>query len=403
MRLIGHFCVCLIVTTFLTTAAMAQAPTVSGRVLDGQGGVVMNALVTLTVAGQPARTLRSQADGSFSFDNLQRGQYTLEVEATGFAKTTRTIAIADASPAPIQIALEVAGVRSSVDVLESANATLAAPSPTGSRLNLTPLEIPASVQIVTGDIIRERGDVSLEEAESRLVGVTNLSAPGNGGGSRMARGFSGVTSVMRLYDGTQLFIGSGTVTFPFDPWTVDRLEVLGGPASVMYGNGAIGGVINIIPRHPNHSGFENNARFTAGSLDTYRAAFDTTGPINSRIAYRLDFSRNQSNGWVDRGKSSSNALTGALDIDLTSKLRLTLSHDWGFQRPTRYLGTPLINGVLDPSIRNVNYNVADANIYYKDSVSQAKWDWRVARNVTIRSNFNMLRTNRFWHDVETYS
>ena len=61
----------------------------------------------------------------------------------------------------------------------------------------------------------------------------------------MARGFSGVTSVMWLYDGTQLFIGSGTVTFPFDPWTVDRIEVLGGPASVMYGNGAIGGVINV--------------------------------------------------------------------------------------------------------------------------------------------------------------
>src|SRR5262245_7479007 len=120
MRLIGYFCACLIATTSLSTAAMAQAPTVSGRVVDAQGGVVMNALVTLTVAGQSTRTVRSQADGAFSFDNLQRGQYTLEVEATGFAKTTRTIEIADASPAPIQIALEVAGVRSSVDVLETA-------------------------------------------------------------------------------------------------------------------------------------------------------------------------------------------------------------------------------------------------------------------------------------------
>jgi iron complex outermembrane recepter protein len=219
----------------------------------------------------------------------------------------------------------------------------------------------------------------------------------------MARGFSGVTSVMRLYDGTQLFIGSGTVTFPFDPWTVDRIEVLGGPASVMYGNGAIGGVINVIPRRPNRMAFEHSARVTAGSDNTWRAAVDTTGPINSRMAYRLDLSHIRSDGFVDRGESRSNALSGSLAIDLARNLKLTLTEDWGFQRPSKYLGTPLINGVFDPSLRRTNYNVADANIYYKDSLSQAKAEWRVSNYVTVRSNFNVLRTNRFWHDVETYS
>src|SRR5437762_4039589 len=114
--------------------------------------------------------------------------------------------------------------------------------------------------------------------------------PGNGGGAVVARGFGGVGSVMQLFDGDQLFVGSGTVTFPFDPWTVDRIEVLGGPASVMYGNGAIGGVINVIPRKPNRQGFEHTARLTGGSNNTWRAAVDTTGPINSRMAYRLDLS-----------------------------------------------------------------------------------------------------------------
>ena len=94
----------------------------------------------------------------------------------------------------------------------------------------------------------------------------------------------------------------------------------------------------------------------------YRAAVDTTGPINRRMAYRLDMSHIQSDGWVDRGQSRSNALFGALIIDVASNVHLTLSEDWAFQRPTKYFGTPLINGVLNPDIRRVNYNVSDANI-----------------------------------------
>jgi iron complex outermembrane recepter protein len=390
------------VLIFIT--AMVQNTSLTGRIADPQGGVVMNATVTLTAAGQSPLTTRSLDDGTFAFPQLRPGQYTVQVDAAGFGSWTQTVTIAGGAPAvPLNVTLQIAGVNESINVVESAAMTLAAPSATGSRLNLPPLEVPASLQIVTGEVIRERGDVSLEEAESRLVGVTNLSSPGNGGGSRMARGFSGVTSVMRLYDGTQLFIGSGTVTFPFDPWTVDRIEVMGGPSSVMYGNGAIGGVINVIPRKPNRTAFEHSARVTAGSNNTWRAALDTTGPINSRMAYRLDLSHIRSDGWVDRGESRSNALSASLAIQITPDLHLTLSEDWGFQRPSKYFGTPLINGVFDRALRRANFNVEDANIYYKDSLSQAKAEWRPRSNLTVRSNFNMLRTNRFWHDVETYS
>jgi len=389
---------------FLRTHAFAQTSAVSGHVTDQQGGVVINATVTLTTPGQPSRATHTLADGTFMFDQVRPGQYTIQIEAPGFTAWMQSLVIAPgATIGPLSVMLQLATVSESISVLETGAVTLAAPSPTGSRLNLTALEVPASLQIVPGEVIRDRGDTSLEEAESRLVGVINQSAPGNGGGSRMARGFSGVSSVMRLYDGTQLFIGSGTVTFPFDPWTVDRVEVLGGPASVMYGNGAIGGAINVIPRQPNRNNFEHSARFTGGSNNTWRAAVDTTGPINSRMAYRLDLSHIRSDGWVDRGQSKSNALSGSLAIDVARNFRVTLSEDWGFQRPAKYFGTPLINGVFDTSLRRTNFNVIDANVYYKDNLSQVKAEWRLSNYVTVRSNFNHLRTNRFWRDVETYN
>src|SRR6185295_10287296 len=97
-------------------------------------------------------------------------------------------------------------------------------------------------------------------------------APGNGGSSRFSRGFGGLNSLMKLYDGQQLFVASGTLTFPFDTWSVERIEFLGGPASVMYGNGAIGGVVNVVPRRPNPSPAETTVRIGAGSFNTWRGA-----------------------------------------------------------------------------------------------------------------------------------
>ena len=79
------------------------------------------------------------------------------------------------------------------------------------------------------------------------VGITSIAAPGNGNLAFTARGFAGPSSVQQLYDGTRLYVGAGTVTFPFDTWSAERIEVLRGPASVPYGEGAIGGLLNLVP------------------------------------------------------------------------------------------------------------------------------------------------------------
>ncbi len=63
------------------------------------------------------------------------------------------------------------------------------PSHTGSRLGLTPLETPASIEVLTGDTIRARGDVSVIDAATRATGITGTPGPGNGGTAMVARGF----------------------------------------------------------------------------------------------------------------------------------------------------------------------------------------------------------------------
>jgi len=82
---------------------------------------------------------------------------------------------------------------------------------------------------------------------------------------------------MQLYDGTRLYVGAGTVTFPFDTWSTERIEVLRGPASVLYGEGAIGGVINVVPKKPTDY-FTNEALVAVGTDATRRFGVGSGGP-----------------------------------------------------------------------------------------------------------------------------
>jgi iron complex outermembrane recepter protein len=274
---------------------------------------------------------------------------------------------------------------------------------TGSRLNLTRLQTPASVEIITAETIAERGQQNLLDAVTQnATGVTAIGEPGNGGVAFSSRGFTGVDSVKTLYDGTRLYVGSGTVTFPFDTWSAERIEVLRGPASVMYGEGAIGGAINMISKLPSWIP-RNQAEISFDSNLTRRIAVDSGGPINKDIAYRVTATGNMSDGWIDSDNTSNVAIHAAVQIRQTEDIVWTLSTDYGDRNPSRYFGTPLINGQLDERLRFKNYNVGDSTIRYQDSWNQVKTEWQVADGIAIRNTLYYLYSKRHWKDAETYT
>ncbi len=281
---------------------------------------------------------------------------------------------------------------------------LDAPAATGSRLGLTPLETPASVEIIPAQSIRERGQQSVTEAVTQnATGFTSAAAPGNGGSSLTARGFVGHGSVMQLYDGTRLYVGSGTVSFPFDTWSAERIEVLRGPASVLYGEGAIGGVVNVVPKKPTDY-FTHEAEIAIGTEATKRFGIGSGGPISDSLAYRFDASGIKSDGWLDdEGDFSSIAVSGALRWRPTSDLSFTVSQDYGDQSPLRYWGTPLINGTVPDSIRFKSYNVRDSDVHYRDNWTQFKTEWKPADWIELSNTAYRLTSNRHWRNVESYA
>ncbi|OYX29867.1 MAG: hypothetical protein B7Y99_12465 [Caulobacterales bacterium 32-69-10] len=291
----------------------------------------------------------------------------------------------------------------SLEVRGSRLGALTIATDSGSRLGITALETPAAVELLTGDAIRLRGDLQLSDAIARSTGIVQQNNPGNGSTANFAaRGFNGVNSVRVLLDGMNLFVGAGTVTFPFDTWTVQQVEVLKGPASVMFGQGAIGGSINVVPKRPSFSKQTYDFQAGIGTDRTYRLGVGAGGPISDTLAYRVDINRQGSNGYVDRGGSNSWAVSGSVTWKPAENFRVTLSDDYGDQEPMRYFGVPLIDGRIDPRSRKLNYNVFDSKMRFKDNAGQLRAEWDVSENVRLRNSAYILTTDRVWRNTETY-
>lgn len=275
------------------------------------------------------------------------------------------------------------------------------PTSTGSRLGLTPLELPSSVAMVDGDAVRARGDLTIAEAVSRAPGITNAANAGDGGTALAARGFVGQGSVLQLVNGIRQFPVAGTITFPGDPWNVERIEVLTGPASVLYGQGALGGAVNVVTRRP---GEVPSADIEAsyGSQRTVHLAAGAGGPLGDALGYRLDASYRQSDGWVDRGDSQSLAVGGTLEFSPAEALKVTAHVDYAHVQPMAYWGTPLLDGRLDERLRRRNYNVEDAKIDYRDDRQTVVVDWSPTGQVSVQNATYRIASKRQWFNLELY-
>jgi iron complex outermembrane receptor protein len=289
------------------------------------------------------------------------------------------------------------------DTRDPQRVDLATPTEAGSRLNLSALETPASTSSITAKQIEQRNNLTVQDAVTRSPGITFIGNPGDGGTGLSARGFTGHGSVMTLFDGARLYTGAGTQTFPVDPWMVEQIDVIRGPASVLYGEGATGAVINVIPKKPFTGDIHNRLGLGYGSWDRQQLGLDSGGSLSERLSYRLTLNQQAGNGWVDRTDSRSLALSAALRFDASDDLSFTLAHERGDAQPANYYGTPLIDGHYRSSLRKKNYNVQNDVQRYHDEWTRFTTDWTLNDHISASNQLYYIKSRRHWRNAENYS
>lgn len=220
---------------FVIGAFAQSGGKVSGSVSVASTGEVLHQASVQIV--ELKRTVVTGDDGSYSFDNVPPGRYTILAHQEGFGDTTRTVVLVAGAAASVDFQMRLAGIKEQVTV-------------TATGVETSVFESVASVSSVDSNQIRERAAVGIGEVLNGQPGVAKRSfGPGN---SRpVIRGFDG-DRVLVSTDGVRegsLAAQSGDHSEPVDALAAERIEVVKGPATLLYGSNAIGGVVNVISGH----------------------------------------------------------------------------------------------------------------------------------------------------------
>ncbi len=229
--------------------------------------------------------------------------------------------------------------------------TLPAVVVTATRIPVAAAAAPASVSVISGEQLRREGITRITDAIERIPGVS-FAQTGSFGGSTSLFLRGGESKYVKvLIDGVPVNAPGGA--FDFGTLTVDnvdRIEVVRGPASVLYGADAVTGVIQIFTRPGGgHSHATVSARAgTYGSGDASAAAL---GALGGGARYSLDLSHHQTNGiYAFNNAYRNNVASGliSLEPDDPTTLRLTLRYsDYAYHYPTNYAGQPVDSSAVD--------------------------------------------------------
>ena len=267
---------------------------IRGLITDNNGNPISEA--TITVKGQK-RAVRTKANGYFTLSELPNGETTIVVHAIGYAAQQRTLKLTNKSYQGIDFVLqERSDALPTVDVMGRREQSYKnSISFVGTKTATALKDVPQSIAYVTKELILDQGAITVNDVVRNMSGVNPYSfyndfsirgfrATGNRNSGNLVNGMRTQTSLWR-----QSSLAN-----------IERVEVIKGPASALFGNAAPGGVINRVTKKPLDVA-RQSVTLTTGSFGTTRAYTDLTGPLNDKktLLYRLNLGYENTDGFRD--------------------------------------------------------------------------------------------------------
>lgn len=317
----------------MTLAADASQVSSTYAIAPGPLDEVLNQFARqagITLSSTPALTQGLQSKGL-------HGQYSAEqalgVLLAGSGLTAanqgnRTF-IVQAQPAEAALALPDTDIRgftlgNALGSMEGYNATH---SQVATKSSLALVETSQSVSVVTRQQIDDQGSQTVAQAMRYTPGVMTSPYGATHRYDYVAmRGFND-GSVDNIYvDGLKSMGDNGTYsTMQVDPYFLERIDVLKGPSSVLYGRSSPGGLVALTTKKPVFTAF-HQVQASVGTQGQRGLGFDTSGPLDAdkRIAYRLTGLADASDTQFDHNKEERYAIAPSLSIDFSEDTSLTL-------------------------------------------------------------------------------
>jgi iron complex outermembrane receptor protein len=230
----------------------------------------------------------------------------------------------------------------------------------GTKTDTPIIETPLNVQVVTQQTLLDQQVTSIDQALTNVSGIT----VGFGGAADNGQRYSsitvrGFTTDTHFRDGVRLDSNGGdSGTFDTDFANIDTIEVLKGPAAILYGAVEPGGIVNITTKQPQATpSYAIEQQF--GSEDFFRTSVDATGPVpgtNGALLYRIDADVQNEHPDVDATHDKRRLAAPVLTWHIDADTDLTLEAQYKFADFSQTYGNiPFLGDApLNPS-RSVNY------------------------------------------------
>lgn len=310
------FITIFLLTFLLTISALAQnGASVSGLVMMNDKPVA-NATVNLTAPKGKTITVQTDADGKYSFSNLTPGVYKISALNGNFA-TSREITLAQNQALTTDLDL-VLGARRSVPYTIKETVTISAGT------SQTVEEISKSVSVLSGEEIKNRNEFALNDALRTVPGFRVQQLGGFGKVSNIkTRGLRNQdTAVLldgqRIRDASAITGDVGSFLSDLTATNVQKIEILRGSGSSLYGTNAIGGVLNIQTAAPTNE-FRGSLLAEGGGLGLVRGRAVFSDTI-SKFGYSAGVSHQNFKDGIDGQDAARNTtIQPRFDINLTAK------------------------------------------------------------------------------------
>jgi iron complex outermembrane receptor protein len=253
------------------------------------------------------------------------------------------------------------------------------PDATTATRTDTPLrDTPQSIQVVPRQVIDDQKLFRISDAVRNVSGVVP-----QGGYAGLTDNYNirGFTTYDNLRDG---YYAQDNL---INPTNIERVEVLKGPASVLYGQFEPGGVVNYVTKKPLSEPYYA-AEFTAGSFDTYRPSIDLSGPLNvdKTLLYRLNTAYESSGSFIDFIDQKQFSIAPSLTYKIGDATTLTLQYEYLKADRTYYDGLP-----PDPIVFKapISRFLGEADDRYKIQTHTIflTFNHRFSENLRLRSAF----------------
>lgn len=243
---------------------------------------------------------------------------------------------------------------------EDSSRTLQTVTITATKREQTLQDVPVAVSVVDSSVIEQAEIVDLNDLQSIVpslrIGQYQTSANTN----FIIRGFGNGDNNAGIEPSVGVFIDgvyrSRSAAQISDLPNIQRVEVLRGPQSTLFGKNASAGVISIVTEKPQYE-WGGSAEATVGNFNMFRVAGDVTGPISDTVAFSLGANYNTRDGYADDLNTGADindrnrwGVRGQLLIEPTEDLSFRIIGDFDKIDETCCVAANIVNGMTGPAI-----------------------------------------------------